>query len=387
MRKIRVLHLTTHLNVGGITTYIFLLAKKMNQSEFELFVASSGGNSTPKFQAENIRTFEFPFRTKSELSPKIYLNLPRAIQLIKEEKIDLLHAHTRVTQVLAWWIKQLTGTPYVSTCHGFYKRRLGRKLLPAWGEAVVAISEPVSDLLKGPFRVPSGRVRTIYNAIDIEDLEKRAAEKSPEEIKTKWRLISKVPVLGVIARLVADKGHEYLVRALDSLRHRYPDIKLLIVGEGPFESSIKKLVNSLKLENSVRFIGNLHDVTEALSVIDIFVLPAVWREGFGLSIVEAMALKKPVIVTDIWALNTLVQNRVNGLLIEPRNVDVLCETAAELIENESFRNQVAENAYQTACRQFSIDRMVREMAKFYQNVLERSYEKSKPLLTVPPSQV
>ena len=371
MKKIKVLHLTTHLNIGGITSYIFLLGRGIDHDRYELNVLSSGGEMTSRFRENGIKTFEIPFRTKSELSPKLYRAIPKVIRLIREEKIDLLHAHTRVTQVMAWWIQKLTGVPYVSTCHGFYKRRLGRLLLPAWGECVIAISEPVADWLSRGFHVPEDRISTILNAIDIQDLEARTAKKNPDSIRAEWKLRTNAPVIGIVSRIVEDKGHEYLLRAVAALKDRYPHIKLLVVGEGPFQNKLKQLSQSLDVGQNATFIGTMEDVTKALAVIDIFVLPAVWREGFGLSIVEAMALRKPVIVTNIWALNALVHDHINGLLIPPKDVESLARAIVELIENQELREKIGLCAYETVKREFSIDRIVHEIGRLYEFVVDR----------------
>ncbi len=373
MKKIKVLHLTTHLNVGGITTYIYLLGKNMDRNLYEIMVLSSGGEVSKRFHAMGIRTFDFPFRTKSELSPKIYLNLPKIIKLVKKESIDLIHAHTRVTQVMAWWIRQLTGVPYISTCHGFYKRRIGRRFFPAWGNHVVAISVPVEGSLTNYFKVPTNQVSTIFNAIDIKDLETHAAHQDLQKIRAEWQLGTSAPVIGIVSRIVQDKGHEYLIRAFGILiQKKYPDAKLLIVGEGPYQSKIQELTRKLNIFESVRFIGTLNDVTKALSVIDIFVLPAIWREGFGLSIVEAMALKKPVIVTNIWALNALVQDHQNGLLVEPKDVGKLVTAMNELLEHKALAEQIGRAGYETVRKEFLIERMAEKMGDLYQKILQEN---------------
>ena len=372
MKKTKILHLTTHINIGGITTYIYLLGRGMDQSKYELSVFSSGGEMEKQFHEVGIQTFSSPFRTKSEVSPKLYFAIPRLISIIKSEKIDLIHAHTRVTQVMAWCIQKLAGVPYVSTCHGFYKRRLGRRLLPAWGNRVIAISPPVADALINNFQVPQNKVTTILNAIDIENLEKLTHAKNVLGIISEYNLQTTTPVLGVIARVVRDKGHEYLIQACAELRKRYPDLKLLVIGEGPYLSKTKKLSHRLNLDQCVVFTGNLQDVTKALAVIDIFVLPAVWREGFGLPIVEAMALKKPVVATNIWALNSLIRNRINGLLVEPKSVTGLVSTISELIEDKALCLKIGKSAYETAKNEFPISRMAKELESLYQQVILES---------------
>ena len=372
MKKIRVLHLTTHVNIGGITSYIKLLTKEMQNMSYEFYVGSSGGNQEQSLREQGVQCLTLNIKTKSELSPKLYFAIPRLLRFIKEEKIDLIHAHTRVTQVLSWWLQRFLKIPYVTTCHGFYKPRFGRRLLPAWGDHAIAISKPVEGSLLEVFRVKPGKVSTIFNAIDTNDLIGRYREKDPKKIRQELNIDPSTKVLGIVARVVQDKGHEYFLRAAEELIHgSHPDIKIIIVGEGPYLKIAKKLVDRLHLNDSVRFLGNVNDITYPLSVIDIFILPAVWREGFGLSIIEAMAVQKPVIVTNIWALNELVHNRVNGLLVEPKNVADLAGAIRELLNDRELYDRVAQNGAEMVKREFSIPQMAGRVDKLYRHILAK----------------
>lgn len=371
--KRNILHLTTHLNIGGITSYIRLITREMQKWPYQFFIASSGGTQEEAIEAQGVQAFRLNIRTKSELSPKVYFAIQPLIKLVRENHINLIHAHTRVTQVLSWWVQRLTGLPYVSTCHGFYKTRMGRRFLPAWGNHVIAISKPVEDSLTHDFHVPPERVSTIFNAIDINDLVRRYKEKKPEEIRNKLGIPRESPVVGIVARVVQDKGHEYFLRAAKKLiAGTHPDVKILVVGEGPYLKSLKRLSAELGITGSVLFMGNLNDVTEALSIIDVFVLPAIWREGFGLSIIEAMALKIPVVVTNIWSLNELVQNRVNGLLVEPKNVEDLEHAICELLSNQALYETVSLKGSETVRREFSISKMAEGVDALYENVLNKA---------------
>lgn len=369
----RVLHLTTHLNIGGITSYIKLLTKEMKKMPYQFFVASSGGTQERMIQEQGVHCLRLNIKTKSELSPKLYFAIPKLLDFIRREKIDLIHAHTRVTQVLAWWIRHFSDVPFVSTCHGFYKRRLGRRLLPAWGNHVIAISKPVEESLIHDFHVTPGNVSTIFNAIDINDLTQRYREKNPELIRRELNLTRSSKVIGIVARIVEDKGHEYFLRAASKLvLDSFPEVKILIVGEGPYLNRTKELVRRLHLQDSVRFLGNVQDVTYALSVIDIFILPAIWREGFGLSIIEAMAVRKPVIVTNIWALNELVHDRVDGLLVEPKNVEALAGAIQELLTDKELYDKVSHNGCEMVHREFSISQMASRVDSLYRRILSGS---------------
>lgn len=368
----KVLHLTTHLNAGGITVYIQKLIKPLRALGVESSVLSSGGEWLSTFHERGAVTLELAIRTKSELHPKLYVRLPEILKWIKVHQIDLLHAHTRVTQVMAYWIQQWTKIPVVTTCHGFYKRRLGRLLLPAWGDKTIAISDAVAESLQKEFRVPEKKIVTVYNGIDLEELDANFRCHDPEKTKKTYGFKPSDTVLGITARLVEDKGHEYLLQALASLRRRLPNLRALVVGDGRERDSLKNLCSRLGIEKEVIFAGTVSDVSEPLAATDVFVLPATWREGFGLSIIEAMACCKPVIVTNIWALNTLIQNNVTGIMVEPKKVEPLAQAVLKCIQDPSFANRLAQNGRKMVEKLFSITRMAQEIERVYETVLTKT---------------
>ncbi len=364
-----VLHLTTHLDMGGITQYILRLIKPMKKRGVQIFVASGGGSLKSHLETEGATVFDFPIRTKSELHPKLYFAIPKLIQFLRREKINLIHAHTRVTQVLAFWLSLFTGIPVVTTCHGFYKQRLGRKILPAWGKCVIAISDGVSDFLADDFHVPKNKISLIYNAVNIEEMDKALANKNKNDLKAHFGFSPQDQVIGVVARLVKDKGHEILIRSLKDLSLRHPHLKLLIAGEGREKSFLQQLAQSLEMENRIFFSGTLTDISEALITLDLFVLPATWREGFGLSIVEAMVAHKPVIVTNVWALNTLVRNEETGLLIPPSDVLALSQAIERLLEDKTLASKLAKQGRQMAVELFGIEHFADLVHQTYQKII------------------
>lgn len=366
---VRILHLTTHINAGGITVYILRLGRPLLKHDIHTSVLSSGGAYAGMFREHEIPDFNLPIRTKSELHPKLWLALPELIRLIRREKIDLLHAHTRITQVLAFFAGRVTRVPVVTTCHGFYKRRLGRRILPAWGDRVIAISEPVADHLEKDWHVSGGRIRIVNNAVDIHTIDESFKRLSPQDAKARFGFKAADPVVGIVARLAQDKGHSYLLQAASGLVGKFPRLKILIVGDGRERENLTRMAEELGISQSVAFTGTLDDVAPALAAMDIFAFPATWREGFGLSIIEAMTCAKPVIVTNIWALNSLIEDGKTGILIEPKRADLLAVAIEQLLSDENLRIRIGRNSRVKVEESFGIERMAREIAAVYDEVL------------------
>ncbi len=146
--------------------------------------------------------------------------------------------------------------------------------------------------------------------------------------------------LGYIGRLVDGKGLEDLFKAIAILKSRSLKFNCLIFGTGPLEMKLKKLAEELNIGDRIEWRGFVPygKVPEALSEIDIFVYPS-WHEGFGRSIMEAMAMEKPVVATRVGGIPDLVKNGENGFLVEPHNPEVLAEKIKELMENKELREK------------------------------------------------
>ncbi|MBI3315531.1 MAG: glycosyltransferase family 4 protein [Candidatus Omnitrophica bacterium] len=365
-RPLKVLHLTTHLNIGGITSYISQLGAAMVKKGHTVAVLSSGGELEPLLREKGLKVFRLPIRTKSVLHPKLFFALPKIIRLVKEERVDLLHAHTRVTQTLAFFVTLFTKVPYLSTAHGFYKRRLGRRFFPSWGKRVIAVSPLVAEELEKTHQVPRARIRIVFNAIDIPEYRKRLLEKNPSEIRRTFGLSENTFVIGSVSRLVRDKGHEFLIEAVCQLRKKHPDIFLLMIGDGRERRRLEAKIRRRKLNDHACLLSSTPDISGYLSIMDVFAHPATFKEGFGLAMLEAMVAKIPVVATNIWAINTIIRHGVNGYLVEPKNPVALEKTLGEVLANPEQAGSVAENAYQMAGQAYSIDRMANETETVYE---------------------
>ena len=367
----KILSLTTHLNVGGISSYLSMTGSRLVRMGHEVFVVSGGGDFEENLTKKGIRCVDFAIRTKNEFHPKVFMALPKLIRLVKKEKFDLIHAHTRVTQVLGSLVSKFTKVPLMTTAHGFFRPRLSRKLFRCWGERVIAISPLVAEDLEKSHKVERSRIRIVQNAIDIEDFEERLAQKDPGALRQALGIPQGVTVIGSISRLVKDKGHEYLIQAVKDLHKKKMKAHLLIVGDGREKKNLMTLIKKSGLEGQALLVEAQQDVTSFLSLIDIFAHPATYREGFGLVLVEAMAARKPVVATNILAINTVIRNRVNGFLVEPKSGKELAEAIEFIIANPKITASIVENAYQSATELYSIDRMVNELETVYEETITK----------------
>jgi len=358
----KILLVTTHLNFGGITSYIYFLAKGLSKKGHKVFVASGGGDFEGRLKEENIPHIHIPIRTKSELSPKVLISSLILLNLVKKEAIDVIHAQTRVTQVAAFLASKISKIPYVATCHGFFKIRLGRKLLGAWGDKTVAISDAVREHLVNDFKLKKIDTRLIYNGIDLNNLKEYSVE---ERMAFKDRFgIRQGPIVGLVARLSLVKGHRYLIEAMKKVISVIPGAQLLIIGDGPLKEELVSLVKELGIEKSVYFLGSTTDTAEVLSVMDVFVLPSL-QEGLGLSVIEALAMKKAVVASDVGGIYAVVKNDATGLLVAPRDSKALADSILILLKDGDLRNKLGQEGRRLVEERFSLDLMVQKIEELY----------------------
>lgn len=362
-----ILFLTNHLNIGGISSYVVNLSLGLKQRGHNVYVASSSGELVSQLVKEGVVFIPIPIKTKSEVSYKVPLSFFKLLGVLKEKNIEIIHANTRVTQVLSYFINSLSRIKYVTTCHGFFKTRFSRKLFPCWGERTIAISEAVKDHLVRDFRVKEEKIRVIRHGIDMDKYRMPNCEERAE-IKRKLGMADG-PVVGIIARLSEEKGHIYLIEAVKKIIERTPGIQLLIVGEGRMKERLSNLVEALRIEKHVFFLPATLNTKEILSAMDVFVLPSS-KEGLGFSLMEAMAMSLPVIGTDIGGIRDLIQNKNNGLLVKPRDPGALSLAIIEILSDPKKAKSFGENAANFIKQNFSGQKMALETEGVYLECLD-----------------
>lgn len=357
-----ILYITNHLNTGGITSYVYTLARGMKQRGHSVYLASSGGELLEKFQQEGAIFIPIPIKTKNEVSPKIIFSALKLSRIIKDRGIELIHSNSRTTQVLGCLLGKLTGKPHISTCHGFFKTRLLRRIFPCWGQAVIAISEAVKEHLAVDFRINEEIIFIIHNGIDAGKFQ-MPNPKSKNEIKKEYGLHDG-PVVGIVARLSDVKGHIYLIEAMSNVLKKNPQAQLLIVGEGKTQRQLVELASELGMEKNVFFIPKVTDTKDVLSIMDVFVMPSL-KEGLGLALMEAMACGLAVIGSDVGGIKSLIEHENNGLLVRPGDPSQLEESIEGLLADEEKRKFLGENARDYIIRNFSEGEMILKTEELY----------------------
>ncbi|MCX5666250.1 MAG: glycosyltransferase family 4 protein [Candidatus Omnitrophica bacterium] len=364
----RILHVNTHMNIGGIGQYIVSLAKALKQKKVECFVASSGGELEAELVRLDIRHIRLDMKTKFEFGPKVFRSGQRLARIIEDNKIDLIHAHTRVSQVASYLASRRTGIPYVATCHGYFNAKLSRRLFDTWGEKVIAISEAVRAHLEKDFKVDPKRIEVIYNGID---LQRFSNVYSADQIARARRSlgIQRGNVIGTMGRLSSIKGQKFLVEAMKEIVSKSKDTHCLMIGSGREEAALIDQSRALGLEDRVIFTGAAYmDIPLYLACMDIFVLPSI-EEGLGLALLEAMSLGRPCVASATGGIKDIINDGVNGILTPVGDSHAIAKAVLKILSDKELAKDISKSARDFVRGRFSIEAMADNMIDLYKRAI------------------
>jgi glycosyltransferase involved in cell wall biosynthesis len=234
--------------------------------------------------------------------------------------------------------------------NGFFNRKTKR---------IIAISDWIRRFVNEVEAVPLEKIETIYYG--LKQFEKINYDKS---VREEIGFSPQTMVIGIVARLVEQKGHSFLIEAFSHIYQADRNVRLLIVGDGELMPFLQQLVRKKDLDGVITFAGFRHDRAEVLTAIDIFVHPSLW-EGFGLSILEAMAMGKPIIATNVSAIPELLEDGISGLLVPPKEQGELAGAIEKLLSDRSLRESLGQNAQKRWQHRFSEEKMVTDTADLY----------------------
>jgi glycosyltransferase involved in cell wall biosynthesis len=361
-----ILFLSTHLNYGGITSYLISLALSLQKKGNKVFIASSGGDARPALDRAGITCLTIPIRTKCEVSPGVLVSFLKLKKELKDSSIDIIHSHTRVTQVLGFFLAKALHAGFVSTCHGFFKLRFSRLVFPAWGQQVIAISQPVAEHLRRDFKIKPDNISVIHNGIDFERFKVVDIEEK-KRIKKEFNLPADRLIVAMVARLSQVKGHTYFIQAMPDILKELPDTIFLIAGDGKLKESLVSQVEALKFSRSVFFLPIQGQTPRILSVIDCLVSPSL-QEGLGLSIIEAQAAGVPVVAFAVGGIVSLIEDAKTGLLASPQDVRSLSAAVVRMLKDANLRHYIIKNAQENININFNVARMVEETLAVYSRI-------------------
>ena len=220
--------------------------------------------------------------------------------------------------------------------------------------------------------IPADKLYVIHDGIDLRDFGCNAAGAFRKEYG-----LNGSPIVGLVGRIVNGKGHKEFIRASKEVLALRPDIKFVIAGSAKgdgdeYYKEVKSLVSNEKLEDSIIFTGWRNDILSVISDLDILIqATTTYPEGFGLTIVEAMALRKPVVATNIPGPSDIVVDGETGFLVPPSDSHLLANAILKLLNNHDLGRQMGEMGRKRAERLFDIKTIIRRVEQVYDTTLAK----------------
>ncbi|MEJ7749083.1 MAG: glycosyltransferase family 4 protein, partial [Candidatus Limnocylindrales bacterium] len=204
-------------------------------------------------------------------------------------------------------------------------------------------------------------VRRIYNGVDLSRYDRQEPCCTlPDE----YGMEPGSKLVGVVARLEPEKGHPTLIDAWPAVLHAVPEAYLLIVGEGSRREALESQARDLRIAHRVVFTGRRDDVPAVTAALDVAVLPS-YREAQGLSILEAMALSRPVIASNVGGIPETIENGVTGLLVPPRDAEALAAGIVRLLQDHPYADTLGRAGHDLVHDRFCIELMVNAVQTIY----------------------
>ena len=357
--------------LAGAEKLVFDLVAEMNKAKFEILVCSIG-NREDEIEEMICKDLEEKGVKTSLLGKPPRKRRLRAIwklhQYLQENHVTIVHTHCPSPDFYGKLAALLSGTPLVfSTIHSVNEYSpFNEGILKHLTTKYVAISEIVKQYAVSELKIPSAQIEVIHNAIDTQRFALTAIDKKAK--LQELGIPNKRKIVTTVGNILVSKGQVYLIEAAKEVVKDFPDTHFLIVGdtlrEPELATCLKEKVGAKKMQDKISFTGERTDIPEILSITDVFVLPSLW-EGLPVALLEAMAAGIPVIATSVGGNQEVVADNVSGLLIPPKDPQILAQRIKELLGNPENAERMGAKGQRIIQDFFSIDRMARKYEQLY----------------------
>jgi glycosyltransferase involved in cell wall biosynthesis len=337
-----VLQVLPSLITGGVERGTVEIARAIAEAEATSLVASAGGPLVRQIERAGGIHIALPLTTKSPLG--IWRNAAALEAVIRDRKVSLVHARSRAPAWSAWIACRRTGVPFVTTFHGTYSENFPLKrhynAIMARGRIVIAASQYIADLVARRYLLDPSRIRVIPRGVDLAVFNPAAVSGNRiAKLAAEWRLPDGMHTVVLPGRLTSWKGQAVLLDAM--VRLRRPDVMCVLVGAHQgrvgYARELEAQATRLGIADRLRLVGHCDDMPAALCLSDVVVHASVKPEAFGRVVIEAQAMGRPVIASDVGGPVETVRHGETGWRVQPNDPAALAaaiELALDLDPSE-----------------------------------------------------
>jgi glycosyltransferase involved in cell wall biosynthesis len=296
---------------------------------------------------------------------------------IRGQRINIVHTNGIKAHFLGGLAAKLSGVPIIWHLRDFIPPGIEKDILMRIAsivpDKIIVNSDAVGEQFSG---TPGAyrKVVRIYNAVDFEEFRPSV---QGGHIREEFKIDNSVPLVGIIAHLTPWKGHDYFLKAAVKIAEEIPDVMFMIVGDVIYQTEghrkykevLEKLCSDLGLQDRVIFTGFRNDIPEIISTLDLVVHASSQPEPFGRILIEAMAMGKPLVATNLGGVPEIVKNGYTGLLVPPKEPAAIAEASIKILKNRQLALKLGNNGLEHARLNFDVISHVEQIEKLYYNVL------------------
>ncbi len=373
--RVRVAHLLSGREGGGITTVVLSLIENFDPGVIEASILLLSRNSIMK---DRIGFKCHLIRKRLRGSP---IAIFRVFLFCLRHDIDILHTHSVSSnfygRIAGVWLPRTT---VVTTIHArTFDELMGsfRYGILAWcihridlwmhrfSRQIIAVSESLKkDLIANG--VPEKKIHTIRHGIRMSSI--NVTEREVEEVRRRLNLDGNEKIVGIVGRLTWVKNHELFLRACKLVASKHRDLVLLIVGDGPLRKNLETLARNLSISETTIFTGWVAKVYPILHLLDLLVISSL-SEGFGFILLEGMACGRAIVATRVSEIPWILEDGKTGILFPPNDINTCAEAIDYLLRHPQKRRQMGELARREISKKFPIDKEVESTMDVYLSTL------------------
>ncbi|MBW2045128.1 MAG: glycosyltransferase [Deltaproteobacteria bacterium] len=369
-QRIKVIYFLNSMVRAGAEEHVLSLLRNLNRESFEpVLVCPQELIDLMKEDLKKIdvRAYSICIRRWRNLR-----EIKKFIEIVKLERPDIVHPHLFFATRFVAPITKFAKVPVViETAHLREAWRKGIKRMYAvdrffyrFVDKIIAVSGAVKNYLINDKKLPAEKISVIHNGVDLKRLQRLKSDYSDEKIS----LSSNTFKIGVIGRLEPQKGHKYFLEAVSLLDGKFEDVKCLIVGEGSLKEELADSVQRLGISDRVQFLGYRQDIKDIIAGLDLVVLPSLY-EGLPLVALEAQAMGKPMVVTNVDGSPEVVIHNKTGIVIPCKDSQALKEAIEVFLNNRDLAIQMGEEARRHIEANFDIRAQIEKTQELYKHLL------------------
>ena len=373
----RVVHIIKVTRISGAERHLLVLLKGLRDHAIDAQLIILAEPETPmddmlaEAKAIDIPIHRLVIRRDYDVNINFELR-----EMLRYLKPDIVHTHLIHADLFGLIASKLARIPtIIASRHnddGFRYRPIVRQVSRVlWWltDGGIAISDAIRDFTIHIEGASKNKVDLVRYGLPYEWIPDAEIQSAKRALYQELALKDNVMILGMVCRLVEQKGIIYTLQAFKQIYSKFPHVHLVIAGDGELATELLAMGRMLGISDRVHWLGWRDDAQMVMSAIDIFLMPSLW-EGFGLVLLEAMSKRIPIIASRVSAIPEVVQDGITGLLIPPQSADELAKAIICLLNDRSLRKHMGLLGEDRLEQEFSIRKMVEQTVAVYHKRLK-----------------